>query len=265
MATPTKPRTALQGRFLWYELHTSDVKGATAFYEKVMNWSSKPSDLVSDFVYNIASAGDAQVGGLMELQPNLKAANVPPHWMGYVGCDDVDETIARAKKLGAQVHFGPEDIPNVGRFAVLADPQGAAIALLTPAYDPGPDTEPRLGNVSWNELYTTDYKAAWRFYSELFGWEEMQQMDMGEMGIYFMFGRGGRMLGGMMNIVPSMPMPPSWCYYVSVKDTKATAEVAKTNGATIINGPMEVPGGDLIAQGIDPQGAMFAIHSRKAS
>lgn len=262
MATPTKATTALQGRFLWHELQTSDVKAATAFYEKVMSWGSKPSELVGDIQYTVVTAGDSQIGGLMELPPNLKAANVPPHWMGYIGCDDLDETLARAGKLGATVHFGPHDIPNVGRFAAIGDPQGAAIALLTPAYDPGPDNEPSLGHVSWNELMTTDYQAAWAFYSELFGWEEMQQMDMGPMGTYFMYGRNGRMLGGMMNVPPGMSMPPNWCYYVSVKDTKATAEVARANGGTIINGPMEVPGGDWVAQGIDPQGAVFAVHSR---
>lgn len=264
MATPTKPVTTLQGRFIWYELQTIDAKAATAFYQKTMGWGAKPSE-IPDMPYTLLTLLGAENGfaGLMELPPNLRAAKVPPHWMGYIGCDDLDESVAKARKLGATLHFGPHDIPNVGRFAVIGDPQGAAIALFTPAYDAGPDGEPVLGQVSWHELMTSDYKAAWRFYQDMFGWEEMQSMDMGpELGMYFMFGRNGRMLGGMMNTPANVPMPPNWCYYVNVKDAKATAELAKTNGATIINGPMEVPGGSWVAQGIDPQGAMFAIHSQ---
>jgi predicted enzyme related to lactoylglutathione lyase len=264
MATPTKPTTALQGRFLWYELQTTDIDAASAFYRKIIGWDSKPSEMVADMKYTIVSAGDNQVGGIMELPKELQAAKVPPHWMGYCGCDDVDQTVAKAKKLGATVHFGPHDIPNVGRFAALADPQGAAIALLTPAYDPGPDNEPAIGQVSWHELLTTDYTAAWKFYQALFGWDEMQSMDMGpELGTYFMFGRNGRMLGGMFNKSASMPMPPNWCYYVRVKDCKEAASLTTANGGKIMNGPMEVPNeGGLVAQAMDPQGAVFALHSK---
>jgi predicted enzyme related to lactoylglutathione lyase len=265
MASPTstKPTTALQGRFLWYELHTTDLKAATEFYRKIIGWTAKQSDMVTDMQYTILSVGDNQVGGMMELSAEMRQYKVPPHWMGYIGCDDVDETIARARKLGATVHFGPHDIPNVGRFAAIGDPQGAAIALLTPAYDPGPESDPEIGQVAWHELLTTDYKAAWKFYQELFGWEEMQSMDMGEgLGVYFMFGRNGKMLGGMWNKTPDMPMPPNWCYYVRTKDTKAAVPVIEKSGGKILNGPMEVPGGDWVAQGIDPQGAVFAISSK---
>jgi uncharacterized protein len=265
MAAPTKTKTSVRGRFLWYELQTTDVERAKTFYGKVMDWGNQPMPM--DMPYTILTKGETPLAGLMELPPHLKSAGVPPHWIGYLGCDDVDKAAEQAKKLGATVHMGPEDIPTVGRFAVIADPQGAAITLYTPANEPLADKEPELGQVSWHELMTTDYKAAWRFYQELFGWEEMSQMDMGEMGVYFMFGRNGRMLGGMMTIPPGMPMPPNWCYYVMVQDSTATAEVIKANGGTIINGPMEVPSspgyeGDMIAQATDPQGAVFAVHSR---
>ena len=113
-----------------------------------------------------------------------------------------------------------------------------------------------LGTFSGPELGTTDQDAAKKFYTALFGWQ-YKDTDMGPMGTYFMYGRNGRMLGGMMNVPPGMSMPPNWCYYVSVKDTKATAEVARANGGTIINGPMEVPGGDWVAQGIQRR-----VHAR---
>jgi uncharacterized protein len=263
MATPTQTTTSVRGRFLWYELQTPDVERAKAFYGKVLGWGNQPFE-GSDQPYTMFTANSIPVGGVMQLLDHLKAAGVPPHWIGYVGCVDVDKTIAQVKKLGAQVHYGPEDIPTVGRFAVIQDPQGAAICLYTPFNESGPDNEPEIGNVSWHELTTTDYKAAWKFYQELFGWEEMQEMDMGEgLGMYFMFGRNGRMLGGMWNKPANMPMPPNWCYYVRVKDATETAKVITANGGQVINGPMEVPGGDMIAQALDPQGALFAVHSRK--
>lgn len=262
MSTPTKATTTLQGRFLWYELQTTDLNAATAFYSKVLGWGSMPAGMV-DMEYTLMKAGETPVAGVMELPEHLRAHKVPPHWIGYVGCDDLDQTVAQAQKLGATLHFGPHDIPNIGRFAVIGDPQGAAITLYTPADSSGPDDEPGIGNVAWNELTTTDYKAAWKFYQELFGWEEMQALDMGEgLGMYFMFGRNGRMLGGMWNKPADMPMPPNWCYYVRVKDTKELAPVITANGGTIINGPMEVPGGDWVAQALDPQGAVFAVHSK---
>jgi predicted enzyme related to lactoylglutathione lyase len=228
-----------------------------------MNWSAARSPNV-DMDYTLFSAGDVPVAGLMELPEHLRAAKVPPHWIGYIGCDDMDETIERAKKLGATVHFGPQDIPGVGRFAVIGDPQGAAISFFTPANEPSPDQEPPVGWVSWHELTTTDYKAAWKFYQELFGWEPMGEMDMGPQGTYFMYGQHGRMLGGMMNKTADMPMPPFWGYYVRVKDCHQAAKMIESSGGKLLYGPMEVPNeGGNVAAAMDPQGAFFAIHSKK--
>src|SRR6185295_20227567 len=106
-------------------------------------------------------------------------------------------------------------------------------------------------------------EGAWKFYEALFGWEKTSAMDMGEMGTYQMFGRGGGIPnGGIMKPPPGAPA--AWMPYAMVKDAKAAAATATANGGKIVNGPMEVPGGDWIAQGLDPQGAMFAVHSLKA-
>jgi hypothetical protein len=155
------------------------------------------------------------------------------------------------------------DVPNAGSFAVLSDPQGAAFAVYHSAKQEAhnqPDAS-QVGQFSWNELATSDYKKAFSFYSDLFGWEPKEAMDMGEAGIYQLYGRGESSFGGMFNKPDEMPGPPMWLYYIKVEDVKASAKKVEELGGQVINGPMEVPGGDLIAQCVDPQGALFAIHS----
>ncbi len=159
----------------------------------------------------------------------------------------------------------PTDIPEIGRFSIFADPQGAVIAAYTAVGDvAGHDGPSEIGEFSWHELYTTDYEAAFGFYEQLFGWEKMEAMDMGPAGIYQIYGRNGLPLGGMMNKTEEMPGPPAWLYYVRVPDASEAAKNIEALGGTLLNGPIEVPGGDMIAQFMDPAGAAFAVHSVKA-
>jgi len=247
----------LLGSFVWCELMTTDTAAAESFYKKVVGWTAKP--FAPDGSYTVFNNSlNSGVGGVMKNpQPG-----VPPHWMMYVGTPDVDETAQRVAYLGGKVHKQPEDIPNVGRFAVVQDPFGASFAIFTPKPAPGMP-EPKRGGVgdfSWFELYTPNPEGAWKFYQQLFGWEKTSAMDMGEMGTYQMFGRGGGVPnGGIMKPPPGAP--PAWMPYARVKDAKTSAAAATASGGKIVNGPMEVPGGDWIAVGIDPQGATFAVHS----
>jgi predicted enzyme related to lactoylglutathione lyase len=198
----------------------------------------------------------------MQLPPELVEQKVPPHWISYVYTPDVDASCAKAEELGGQVMHPTTDIPTVGKFAVIADPQGAVIALFSAIGDaPGSEEPAAKGEFSWHELATTDYEAAWKFYSGMFSWQKADAMDMGEAGIYQMYGRGAHPLGGMYNKPAEMPAPPHWLYYLRVDDVNAAVERIKNLGGQILNGPMEVPGGDLVAQCMDPQGAAFAIHS----
>ena len=120
---------------------------------------------------------------------------------------------------------------------------------------------PNIGEFSWHELSTTDYKAAAEFYRAIFKWEKISDYDMGEMGMYSMFGQRGEMYGGMFNGRPDIP-PPNWLSYVRVEGVKPVADKVKQLGGTVFNGPMEVPGGDWVAQCVDPQGAAFALHAK---
>jgi uncharacterized protein len=255
-----------RGRFVWHELMTTDLEAAKAFYQKVIGWGTQKWQAKNDVTppdYTMWMAGERPVGGLMRLPDEAKQMGAPPHWMAYLTTPDVDATVKKAKSLGANVYVEPETIPEVGRFAVMADPQGAVFAVMTPDGPYQPEGDPERLGFSWHELYTTDWKAADRFYTELFGWAPKEDMDMGkEMGIYHMFGRDRFTYGGMMNKPREMQAPPSWLHYVLVDSADEAAERGKQAGGKVFQGPMDVPGGDRIAMLLDPQGAAFAVHSK---
>ena len=249
--------TSVRGRFLWYEIMSGDPAAAKAFYPRVTGWGTQDMEIM-DQAYTVWMNGERPGGGVMQRPPEAKAAGATPHWLCYVGTDDVDATLKAVEKAGGQKMMGPMDIPTVGRIGVCADPQGAVFAVFTPE-DEMPEAEPAPRLFSWHELATTDYQAAFAFYSALFGWEEIEALDMGPAGTYYMYGRNGVPLGGMYNKSEDQP-GPAWLPYVQVEDVAVAAKRAEKEGGKVIVGPMEVPGGDLIIQGMDREGAMFALH-----
>jgi predicted enzyme related to lactoylglutathione lyase len=250
------PDKTARGRFVWHELLVPDTAKAHAFYEKVVGWKTQPFEPNPSYQMFAASSGP--------LAGSVPNADGPPHWLPYIGSTDFDATLQLAQDLGATVDVPPQEIPNGGRWARLKDPQGAPFGIYWFAEKPGREKPPKRGEFSWHELATTDYKAAFDFYSQLFGWENAGEHDMGpEFGMYFMFSRNGVPLGGMFNLMPGMPSS-AWTGYVRVKDVNKSVKKVKSAGGTLINGPMEVPGGDWIAQFLDPQGAAFAVHVLQA-
>ncbi len=255
---------AVRGRFVWYDLMTSDVAAAQEFYTKLIGWGTQAWE-GGEQPYTMWTNDGTPLGGVMTLPDDAKKAGAPPHWLGYVATTDVDETVAKATGLSAQTYVPATDIPSVGRFAVLGDPQGAVFAVFASENEPpGHDGPANVGEMSWHELATSDYEAAFEFYSALFGWEKTDAMDMGEAGIYQMYGLAsdGSPMGGIFNKPPEMPAA-AWLHYIFVKDVKRSVEQVKEMGGQVLNGPMEVPGGsgDFVAQCVDPQGAAFALHS----
>ena len=243
-------------KFVWYDLMTSDPKAAASFYTQVIGWEAKDSGMPGP-EYTIFSAGPG-VAGLMA----LPGKDEHPAWMGYIGVDDVDAATERVAAAGGAVHVAPRDIPQVGRFSLVADPQGAVFYLFHPTgtaeiSDEAPNAP---GRICWHELYATDLDAASAFYAEQFGWVKDEAHDMGPMGPYQMFSMGGPPLGGMMKTPPGMPTP-SWGYYFSVDGIAASVERVIKGGGTLVHGPSQVPGGGWIAQCLDPQGALFGMAS----
>ena len=154
------------------------------------------------------------------------------------------------------------------RFAVMSDPQGAAIVIFTPHPSmPSPvrPTSPAPGTIAWHELYTTDLEKGFGFYNNLFGWTKVSDMDMGPMGSYRIFDEGEHKQmgdGGMMTKPPHIPVS-CWNFYFCVDSIGAATERVKAGGGKVLNGPIQVPGGGWIINGQDPQGAMFSLVGSK--
>jgi predicted enzyme related to lactoylglutathione lyase len=247
--------------FIWYELMTPDVEGAKAFYSAAVGWTMSAFE-GSDMPYTIVSAGSQGVGGIMAL-PDKDA---PPGWFGYIGVDDTDAMAQRIVDGGGRALRGPDDIPQVGRFAVMADPGGAAFMLLTPLprdNEPPKPAPGAKGTIGWHELYAGNGQAAaFAFYSKLFGWTTVDEMDMGDMGKYRIFAIDGAQAGGMMDKPPQTPAA-AWGFYVNVDGIDAAVERITANGGKVSMGPHEVPGGRWIVQAVDPQGINFALVSTR--
>lgn len=252
-----------EGQFVWYELMTLDVEAAKRFYTDVVGWGTQAWMGGQQDNYTILTADQKPIGGVMVLPEEAKKQGAPPHWIGYVGTAHVGDILDHARAHGAKILVGPTDLPEVGEFGALLDPQGADLAVFTPTHlGSSSEQSQQEGHVSWNELMTTDLDAAWDFYHALFGWEKTEALDMGPRGIYQMYGKGGRTLGGMMTKPKEMPGPARWMYYVNVRNIDDALSHVKSDQGKVLNGPMEIPGGGRIAQCMDTQGAMFALHTR---
>ena len=249
--------------FIWYELMTSDQPAAEAFYREVVGWEMADAGQ-SGMRYTILSVGQRGVGGLMALPAEACQAGAKPGWTGYIGVSDTDATARRIVKAGGSIHREPDDIPDVGRFAVVADPGGAVFQLLTPLpreHQPPPVELNTPGFIGWHELYAGNgEEAAFAFYSSQFGWTTIETLDMGEMGKYRIFGADGVPFGGMMNKPPDAPAS-AWAFYFNVDGIDAAVKRIEANRGQVTMGPHEVPGGSWIVQGLDPQGASFALVS----
>jgi predicted enzyme related to lactoylglutathione lyase len=254
--------STLLGRPVWYELMTTDMKAAEAFYKAVGGWQTEPFEGAGQ-PYTAFNRGNTGVGGVMTKPSEVKA---PPFWAMYIAVPNLEEAVADIKRLGGKTHTDVITIPKVGRMQMMMDPQGAAFYIIEPAsQEERPEGPPQVGDASWIELMTTDMPAARRFYQDVFGWKPTDAMDMGEMGPYQIFNRPSGRIGGMMKKPPQMAnVPPNWQIYFRVADVDAAAERIKANGGTILNGPMDVPDGDRVVNAMDPQGAAFGLHQKKS-
>jgi hypothetical protein len=251
------------GRFVWYQLLTTDVEAAKAFYTDVLGWGTRDAS-APGMPYTLFTAGDASVTGLMGLSDDARSMGVQPRWLGYVGVDDVDAAADRIRQLGGVVHVPSMDIPDVSRFSVVADPQMATLALFKGVKSvQQPPAEPRaLGRVGWHELLAADWEKAWPFYRELFGWQKTDA-DTGVVGTYQLFSAGGQTIGAMFTKPAAVPVP-FWLYYFNVGDIDAAAKRVRAGQGQVLNGPIEVPGSSWILQCTDPQGAVFALVGKRS-
>lgn len=254
--------TRLHGSPCWYELASArgGFQAAQDFYAHVLGWTIRDSGM-EGFDYRLAAAGDDLAAGMMEMPADV--ADMPPFWMVYFAVDDAVDAVARIAAAGGRVHRDVAAIPGTGRFALLADPQGAAFGILEPApMEEGDDRDgafrqSKPGHAHWHELMSPDPVTGFDFYAGIFGWGRSRAMDMGGAGIYQLFSHEGRDIGGMRG--QGDAPRPCWLAYFGVSGVaQAMARIAG-RGGTVLHGPQEVPGGAFIAIAQDPQGAAFAV------
>jgi uncharacterized protein len=260
MANPTQ--SDVLGKFVWYDQMSNDLAGSEKFYSKVVGWSLEPNTM-NNQKYTLLKAGEGMVGGLMPIPEDAAKMGVRPAWMGYIAVNDVNAYADKVKAAGGAIHRPPAEIPNVGTFAVAGDPSGAGFLLFKGEGGEAPAQDPmKPGHVGWHELHGGDPETSFAFYSGLFGWTKGETMNMGPMGTYQIFKTKGQQAGGMMKKMAQEPVS-HWLYYFTVDAIDAAQERVKSAGGQVINGPMEVPGGAWIINGLDPQGAMFALVAPK--
>jgi predicted enzyme related to lactoylglutathione lyase len=250
------------GGFIWYELMTPDPNGAKAFYDAVIGWTVGEGTPELNGYRMIGRSDGGNAGGVLPLTEEMREHGARPIWLGYIAVPDVDRAVSSIEQAGGKALMPAFDIPNIGRIAMVADPQGAPFYVMR-ATPPEPKAQSdafsptEQQRVGWNELSTSDPAAARKFYTGQFGWDDGEFMDMGEMGEYRFLAQDGTRIGALCGVMPGGHS--KWRYYIRVPSIAKAKEAAEANGGTIQMGPHQVPTGDYIIIGIDPQGAEFAL------
>lgn len=245
--------------FVWHDLITTDTAAAKVFYAQVLGWSMQA--FPGENEYTVVSAGSVGVGGIMPIPAQACERGAPACWQGYISVPDVDAYAARIQAKGGATVQAPQDIPNVGRFAVVADLHGAVFTLFKANGEAAASSPSQRvsGTVGWNELHAGNGLAAFDWYAELFGWSQVRDVDMGPVGVYRLFSTGGSdAVGGIMTKMPEAPVP-FWAYYFNVDALDTAIDRVHTAGGKVLHGPIEVPGPMFIANCQDPQGAWFSM------
>ena len=248
-----------QGDWIWYELMTPDPAASTAFYGPLFGWDVNAAG--PDNHYHIVTKDGEGVAGFLTLSDDMQAHGAAPGWLGYIGVDDVDAKAAEIKAAGGTIHRAPWDIPGFGRAALVADPDGTVFYIMKGSM-PGESTafakyKPTVGHCAWNELMAKNADSTLNFYTQQFGWERADTMEMGDMGLYRFIKADGLVMGAAMDAMAGMPT--GWSFYLRVANIDDALDTITLNGGRVLNGPIEIPGGEFTVNAIDPQGAMFAI------
>jgi predicted enzyme related to lactoylglutathione lyase len=253
--------TGDHGHFVWYELLTTDIASAEAFYHQVLGWDARDVS-TPKFVYRVLTADAAPVSGLMALPPEGLQRGAQPRWVGYVAVDDLDAGMNRLKALGGSTYVPPTD-SNIGRIAIIADPQTATLALVQGLTIGVPSRDGNgIGRVGWHELLAAEWRQAFAFYEGLLGWQKASSDVAGPADGYQLFAAGNDTLGGMFTKLPRAPFP-FWLYYFNVADVTVALQRVIAHGGKVVQGPIELPDSIWIARCIDPQGAMFALQGKR--
>ena len=248
------------GTPIWYELLTADPAGAKAFYDPLFGWTIADKSNQPGMDYRMIDTGDQDfVGGMMPLTAEMQAGGAKPAWLFYLGVDDVDATAEKIAAKGGGIHMAPFDVPDIGRMAMVADPQGNPFYIMRGSSDETSTAYARMGmgKCNWNELATSDQAAGNAFYADVFGWDYPDKMPMGDMGDYVFVSVRDTTIGATMKVQAAGP--PGWQFYFRAPDIEMAAAQIKRSGGTVMQEPMEVPGGDRVLVATDPEGLRFGV------
>lgn len=254
------------GSFIWYELMSPDPAASKKFYDAVVGWNIAENSVAPGIEYRMIGRSDGgNAGGVLTLTDEMRSGGARPIWLGYLHVGNVDEEVQAIKSDGGSVMVAPWDQPGVGRLAMVTGPEGAPVYLMDPIPPDGqPDANSdvfsvdRPQHVRWNELWSSDPNRSIDFYKRHFGWSQEGDMDMGEMDKYHFVQHDGVGIGAVMPTMPDMPQS-MWNFYVGVDDIDRAADAVRAGGGQVVNGPMEIPGGEFAFNGVDPQGALFGL------
>lgn len=248
----TEAEAAFHGMPCWYELASAETGAAKTFYAALFGWTWADMPMGPDAIYSIARAGAENTAGLMATVPGQ-----PAGWAIYFAVTSCDATVAEAEGLGAKVLVPPTEIPGTGRFAVMLDPLGAGFSILQPLDGAagGAFDQQKAGHGNWNELHTSDPKAALAFYGQIFGWTETRAVPMGPDLTYHVFAAGGLDIGGACK----MGDCPRWRPYFGIASVGDAVASVPAAGGQVLHGPDEVPGGAFTLQIKDAQGLELAL------
>ncbi|HYR28019.1 MAG TPA: VOC family protein [Thermoanaerobaculia bacterium] len=239
------------GAFCWIELATSDAAGARKFYSDLFGWTTSEQSMGEMGTYYVFQKDGKDVAAMYQQAGDPQGTG--PNWLSYVSVASADDAAARATSLGAQGVNGPFDVADLGRMAVIKDPQGAHIAVWQGKSHGGVQLRDEQDSLCWNELHAHDLSGARSFYTALFKWRAKESPDYTEWHL------GEHAIGGMIAMHGPPNAPAAWMPYFAVADCDAAASRAAAGGAQVCVEPRDIEKVGRFAVLIDPQGAMFAV------
>jgi uncharacterized protein len=244
------------GTFSWADVTTTDQDAAKRFYSGLFGWEADDRPVGDGVYYSMMELGGHDVAAISPQPQQQREAGVPPMWNNYLTVESADETADRASQLGATVHAPPFDVMDVGRMAVIQDPQGAFFMAWEPRTNIGAQLVNAPGALSWNELASPDPTGSADFYGSLFGWTTSELE--GSPTPYLIVMNGERSNGGIRELGDE-PAPPHWMPYFGIDDIESGLARAGELGGTVLAGPIDI---GIAKTGVirDPQGAVFAVY-----
>ena len=238
-----------QGKFVWFDLLTDDVALAKNFYGALFDWSFKMQGS-----YTVVLNKDQAMGGMLEIEPK-EGEKSTPRWIPLLSVADVDQAVALVQKAGGTIHEGPVDMPKRGRGALISDPQGAPLLLLSAFDGDPPDRETPIGSWLWIELWSENPEDSLGFYQELCGYSSIK-----DGADYWILERDSTWRGGIRSMPDGERLKVScWIPVVRVRDTVAISELAEKLGGRVLVKPGNTSDGGSVALIEDPGGALLMV------